>query len=473
MKSVLSCLANDILDGTLIKIECRLTNSLPAIVIVGETHRSVREAKERIRGTLASCGMRMPAKRIIIHLAPADIPKHGSILDLAMFVSMIVQSKIVRQPPPPGTIILGELSLSGKLEPVKNIIGAVTSARRLGYKTFWIPMANIEQVQHIANVTCHPFSHASEVIQALNDYGALPQPVTYQKLHIKPKPYYDTVSGQAFAKRALCIALAGQHPLLLLGPVGTGKSLLARQAPTLLPVMQTSEALAVSHMQGLVDSIETERPLITPPASITRLKLLGTSGVPGLLARAKHGVVLFDELTEFQRNTLEALRTPLDMPIDYHFIATANPCACGNFGSTWASCTCSGQQLHRYQNKLSAPLLDRIDIQCRTEPIQHQNLVSKPRVNYSLPARIQAAQNRQYKRQSALNSQLTNHQLHEVLYLEPQTQEFIATAIENLKLSGRRHVKTLTVARTIADLEGDAIVRQSHIAEALQYTRPL
>ena len=480
------------IDAPLITVETHLCNGLPSFSIVGLPEKAVQESRERVRAAITNANFEFPARRITVNLAPADLPKEGSRFDLPIAIGILAASGQIERKELQGHEFIGELALSGELRPVKGILPAALAAARNGH-SLTVPTANAGESACVQDLRILAFTSLLQLSEHFN--GTRPtlpwHPETFSAPAENRLPDMRDVIGQEQAKRALLIAAAGSHSLLMSGPPGTGKSMLASRLPGLLPDLGEGEALesaAVRSVAGLeFDLAAWRRPPYRAPhhsASPAALVGGGTIPAPGEISLSHHGILFLDELPEFDRRVLEALREPLEngnitisragrqaeFPARFQLVAAMNPCPCGYHGHPTRACRCSADQIDRYRNRISGPLMDRIDIQIEVPALSSREFAtadSKRTGSRQLREQVIAARLRQLQRQEGLNSRLSPGELERHCLLDSGQQELVVQAMERLSLSHRAFHRILKVARTIADLGGCDRLENRHLLEAM------
>lgn len=473
-----------------VSVETHLANGLPHLTLVGLPETTVKESKDRVRSAIINSGLNYPARRITQNLAPADLPKDGGRYDLAIALGILAASGQVPVSALGDFECLGELALSGGLRPVQGVLPAALAAREAG-RALVVPRENAEEAALASGLVVYAAGSLLEWVAHLNGQMPLP-PYAANGLLLQSRPYPDLseVQGQVAAKRALLVAAAGAHNLLLTGPPGTGKTLLASRLPGLLPPLDEHEALEVAAIQSVSGRTPLkswpQRPFRHPHHSASGAALVGGGGrpQPGEITLAHHGVLFLDELPEFERRVLEVLREPLEsgeivvarakdkvrFPARFQLVAAMNPCPCGYLGDPTGRCRCSTEQVQRYRNKLSGPLLDRIDLHL-TVARESTVLSEQPsgETSTSVAKVVAAARELQQARQGCANAFLDLKALRRHCPLTAEDQKWLEMACERLTLSLRAAHRLLKVARTLADLEQAEAIGRSHLAEALQY----
>ena len=481
------------MEAPLVTVEVHLANGLPQFTIVGLPETEVKESKDRVRAALLNARFEFPARRITVNLAPADLPKESGRFDLPIALGILAASGQL-----PGDRLseyefAGELALTGDLRAIRGALAMTLKSCRDG-RAFFLPQANAPEAALVREAVVYPAASLLQVCAHLAGRETIPPYAgTPLATHIEYADFSE-VKGQAHAKRALEVAAAGGHSVLMMGPPGTGKTMLASRFPGVLPEMTDAQALAAAAVQSLTPQgfkIEQwrRRPYRAPHHTASGVALVGggSNPRPGEISLAHHGVLFLDELPEFERNVLEVLREPLesgritisraarqaDFPAEFQLIAAMNPCPCGYFGHFNSKCRCTPDAINRYRGKISGPLLDRIDIQIEVPAVPQLELVKAPKGESStqIKARVELAYARQLKRQDKPNAKLEVKEIDALCVPDDAGAELLRQAIARMGLSARAYHRILKVARTIADLAQSADIKTGHIAEAVQYRR--
>lgn len=505
-KVLSSCIQG--IDGQMVEVEVDLSNGLPQFNIVGLPDSSIRESIERVRAAIKNCSFEFPMKRITVNLAPANLRKEGASFDLGIALGILLASGQLKMEVTSETLVLGELSLEGTLRPIPGILSMMINAQRNGIKKVILPAENAREASLVKGLEIHAIAHlkdlkseSSKLINHINILTPLLIPnQNNNQVHTQPwQDDYADVRGQYQAKRALMIAASGMHNVILMGPPGSGKTMLMRRFPSILPPLTESEALEVTKIYSVAKQLSDQthlieqRPFRSPHHTISQGGLVGGGSVPkpGEISLAHRGILFLDEFPEFSRHVLEVLRQPLEdkevtisrskavytFPADFILAASMNPCPCGYRGSETEvnTCVCSPLKIKQYRSRISGPLLDRIDLHVEVPRINYKTFTSQEKVVSSAEMRelIFASQKIQIKRYEGsplqFNGQLSGQMLHQHCSLKKEAEELLRHAFDAIGLSVRAHDRILKISRTLADLEGFPDIECQHVAEAIQY----